>query len=132
MSPNITSDHRLSKATASATTTTSKTTISRPVLFESKRTSILMESNVNIKTLIKSNNERHSLSVHDERLIKILTSQIDEPLYINDEQNNQRFDNNDNNTLHCTATSSIVNGVTADDYENLPPTTDFVVTNTEG
>lgn len=111
-------------------------------------TNILMESNSVLNVRQQSDNEphrqrqqrRHSLSVRDERLLKILSAPPDEPLYINGTPNTKSTSNGDSNSSSAdnllmqleAATSSIT---AIDDYENenLPPTNDKnAVANIEG
>lgn len=105
---------------------------------------VLMESNSVLNVVQELGNEhrhhhrRNSLSLTDERLLKILSAPPDEPLYINDKANNKTTLNGDINKSsgdnlliqYEAATSSIV---TVDDYENLPPADKCAVaTNIEG
>lgn len=111
---------------------------------------VLMESNSITNAFIRKkfdNERRHSLSVRDERLLKVLSAPPDEPLYIDDNnaQINSSCDKDSSATANqwekvatkttsaTTTTSSIVNGVVAvDDYENLPPSDEFTVAHNEG
>lgn len=89
---------------------------------------------------------RHSFTLRDEQLLKILSAPPDEPLYINDTAINKTTLNGDINSFGdnlliqyetvaaaaaATATSSIA---AVDDYENenLPPADKFAVANIEG
>lgn len=108
-----------------------------------KTTTVLMESNSVLNVRQESDTDhhlqyrqrqqrRHSLSVRDERLLKILSAPPDEPLYINGTPDTKSTLNGDNDSSSSTdnllmqleeATSSIT---AIDDYENenLPPTND--------
>lgn len=100
---------------------------------------VLMESNSVLNVVQELGNEhrhhrRNSLSLTDERLLKILSAPPDEPLYINDTANNRTTLNGDINNSsgdnlliqYEAATSSIV---AVDDYENLPPADKCAVAN---
>lgn len=103
-----------------------------------------MESNLLINVARKTGNlRRHSLvtSIRDERLLKVLSAPPDEPLYI-DDNHAQRIGDSFGSTSNLlkrfesvatatrgTATSS--NGG-VDDYENLPPSDEFIVNHNEG
>lgn len=106
------------------------------------KSSVLMESNSVLNVVQELGNDRHhcrkSMSLTDERLLKILSAPPDEPLYINDTANNKTtLNRNINNSSgdnllvqYEAATSSIV---AVDDYENLPPADKCAVaTNIEG
>lgn len=102
---------------------------------------------------------RHTFCLRDEDLLKVLSAPPDEPLYINDNNINSAAvtttatticqlngDSDDNNygvqtqltrnSMQCNkeiiATSSIVNSISVDDNENLPPSDKCIVTSNEG
>lgn len=115
-------------------------------------TSVLMESNSIANAANKRNNNqrRHTFCIRDEELLKILSATPDEPLYINDNVNDQQRVHTDtdrsfgivgthkaiNHLLQyddeAKATSPIVNRVAVDDNENLSPSDKCVLTNNEG
>lgn len=117
-----------------------------------KATTILMESNSILNVVQRPDQQkayrRHSMSVQDERLLKILKATPDEPLYINGitsattasttaaaaVANNQSFINDDRNTADnllmqyevATATAAATSSFTTDsvhnyENENRPP-----------
>lgn len=94
-----------------------------------------MESNSVLNVVQESDNDhlrrrRHSLSVRDEQMLRILSAPPDEPLYINGSPKSAatlQADNNcssDNLLMQYEAATSSITG--RDDYENenLPPTND--------
>lgn len=113
-----------------------------------KTTTVLMESNSVLNMVQETDNEhlrrrRHSLSVRDERLLKILSAPPDEPLYINGTPPNHKIaptfitDNNclsDNLLIQYEAATSSITGRDEYENENLPPTNDNknAATNNEG
>ncbi|XP_055311627.1 microcephalin isoform X2 [Sitodiplosis mosellana] len=99
------------------------------------KSSVLMESNSVLNVVQELGNDhrhrhqhrRNSLSLTDERLLKILSAPPDEPLYINNKATLNGNDISSSNSPGdnlliqyeaATTTSSIV---AVDDYENLPP-----------
>lgn len=137
------------QALASSTTLTKSAVQHKPI----KSNNVLMESNAIWNVVQRpgqhqQNFRRHSMSVQDERLLKILKSAPDEPLYMTSPtatattatratatatSSNHRSTINDRNKCtadsllmqHESATSSITTTRAADNYENenRPPTT---------
>lgn len=89
--------------------------VSQSVRFESHRSSVLMESNLNVKSSIRVS-DRRSLISRDEKLMKILSAQPDEPLVFDDRDWKKRMGNGVDSSSGRSTSSQF-----GDDHENLPP-----------
>lgn len=107
---------------AVATTSTTNVSSSRPVRIESKRSSILMEANLSLKSSFRASG-RLSVNTNDERLMKILAMQPDEPLFLDETQWKSKYKLNKNPMMTTATTTSTTSAIqtTVDDSENCPP-----------
>lgn len=104
--------------TSSLTSVSDAKPVSQSVRIESRRSCILMESNFNVKPLFRVS-DRRSLSSHDEQLLKILSSQPDEPLVFDDNEWKRKYCNGSEKLL--SKNNNQTSSKFGDDYENLPP-----------